>query len=58
MFSKFRGENSSLIEIGQEERVVYMKTNTHLWSYLAQFFLDSEMLQTKVIDKLRHIYVQ
>jgi hypothetical protein len=24
-----------------------MKTNVHLWSYLAQFFLEWEMFQTK-----------
>jgi len=30
MFSKVHGENSSFIKVGQEERVVYMKTNTHL----------------------------
>jgi hypothetical protein len=30
IFSKIHGENESCIEIGQEERAVYKKTNTHL----------------------------
>ena len=30
-----------------------MKTNTHFLSYLAQFFLQWEMFQTKVVDKIK-----
>ena len=30
-----------------------MKTNIHLWSYLAQFFLEWEMFQTKVVEKIK-----
>jgi hypothetical protein len=30
-----------------------MKTNTHFWSYLAQFFLEREMFQTKVVEKIK-----
>jgi len=29
-----------------------MKTDIHFWSYLAQFFLEWEMFQTKVVEKL------
>jgi hypothetical protein len=35
-----------------------MKTNIHLWSYLAQFFLELEMFQGKVVDKIKTFYVQ
>jgi len=38
-----------------------MKTNihVHLWSYLAQFFLEWEMFQTKVAEKINtNFYVQ
>ena len=28
-----------------------MKTDIHYWSYLAQFFLEWEMLQTEVVQK-------
>jgi len=38
-FSKISRENLGLIKIWQEWRVLYTKTNTHVWSYLAQFFL-------------------
>jgi hypothetical protein len=31
-----------------------MKTNTHFWSYLIQFFLEWEMFQTKVAQKIKH----
>jgi len=35
------------------------KTNLHLWSYLAQFYLDLEMYQTKAAEKIKHkLYIQ
>ena len=37
----------------QEWRVLYMKTNIYFWSYLAQFFLEREMFQTKIIEKIK-----
>jgi len=30
-----------------------MKTNIHFRSYLAQFFLEWEMFQTKVVEKIK-----
>jgi hypothetical protein len=30
-----------------------MKTNIILWSYLAQFFLEWEMFQTQVVEKIK-----
>ena len=30
-----------------------MKTNGRLWSYLAQFFSEREMFQTKVVQKIK-----
>ena len=30
-----------------------MKTDIHLWSYLVQFFLEWEMLQTKAVQKIK-----
>ena len=30
-----------------------MKTNTYFWWYLAQFFLEWEMFQTKVVEKIK-----
>ena len=29
-----------------------MQTNTHLSSYLAQFFLEWEMFQLKIVEKI------
>jgi len=34
IFSKIYWENSRFITIQQEERLLYMNTNVHLWSYL------------------------
>jgi len=31
-----------------------MKTYTHFWSYLAQFFLEWKMFQTKLVEKNTH----
>ena len=30
-----------------------MKTDIHLWSYLTEFFLEWEMFQTKVVEKMK-----
>ena len=30
-----------------------MKTYVHLWQYLAEFFSEWEMLQTKVVEKIK-----
>jgi len=30
-----------------------MKTDTHLWYYLAEFLLESEMFQTKLVEKIK-----
>ena len=37
----------------KETLILYMKTNTHLWQYLAQFFLDWEKCHTKVVEKIK-----
>ena len=52
-FSKICRRISGLIKIGQEYWLLYVKTNTHFWSYLSQFFLEWEMFQTKHIDKIK-----
>jgi len=51
-FSEICPENSSFSKIGPEYRVRYMKPNTHFWSYLAHFFLERELFQTKVVEKI------
>jgi len=35
--------------------ILYVKTNLHLWSYLAHFFTEWEMLRTKDVKKSKHI---
>jgi hypothetical protein len=37
----------------QEWREPYIKTYVHLWSYLAEFFIEWSMLQTKVVEKIK-----
>ena len=50
--SKICRKNSSFIKIGQEERVIYMKTNVQLWWYLAQF-LKREIFRTTVVERIK-----
>jgi len=52
IFGKTR-ENSSFIKIWQEYRVLCVKTNVHFWSYLAQFFLEWNMFQTKSAEGIK-----
>jgi hypothetical protein len=52
-FLKLTWENSNFIKIGQEERVLHMMTNIHFWSYVARFFLEWEMFQTNVVEKVK-----
>ena len=33
-----------------------MKTNTQRLSYLAQFFLELEMLRTEIVEKIKHTF--
>jgi hypothetical protein len=47
------GENSRFIKMWQKWRVLYMKTNIHFVSYLAQSFLESGKLRTKVVEKTK-----
>jgi len=50
--SKICRENWSLIKIWQEKPILCKKTDEHFWSYLAQFFLEWEMFQTKFVEKI------
>jgi hypothetical protein len=56
-FSKIRWEDSSFIKIWQEYRVFYMKTIVHFWSYFVQFFLEWEMFQTTVVDRIKTHFI-
>ena len=51
--SKVCRETSGIVKIGQKESVLYMKTSIHFLSYLAHFFLEWEMFQIKVIEKIK-----
>jgi len=46
-------KKSSCIKIWKDKRAPYLKTCVHLWSYLAQYFLEWEMFRTKVVDKIK-----
>ena len=36
-----------------------MNASIHVWEYLAQFFLEGDMFQTKVVEKIKNtFYVQ
>ena len=53
-FYRNSGEKiKSFFKIRQEKHVLYMKMFLHLWQYLAEFFLEWEMLQIKVAEKIK-----
>ena len=52
-FWKICWDISSLINIWQEQRVLYMKNCVHFLSYLVNFFLEWKMFQTKLVEKLK-----
>ena len=51
--SKICRNNSSFIEIRQEYRILYIKTFSHSWRYLAELFLECEIFQIKVVEKIK-----
>jgi hypothetical protein len=48
-------ENSSFLNMWQEQRVHYIKTKIYLLLYLPEFFLEWEMFQTKLQKKSKHL---
>ena len=50
---KFCRGNSSFVKIWHEYRVLYTKSFPHLWQCLAEFFLDWEVFETKVVKKTK-----
>ena len=51
-FEKSVQKIAKFFKIWQELLVLYMKTTIQFCSYLAQFFLEWEMFQTKVLEKV------
>ena len=52
-FSKICSDNSSFIQIWQEQRLHYMKTLSHVLQYLAEFFVEWEKFKIKVVEKIK-----
>ena len=52
-FSKIYIENSLSIEIWPQKQIFYIKTNIHLWRFLAHFSVEWEMFQTKVVEQIK-----
>ena len=48
-FPRIRQENSSFIKMWHD----YTNTNIHFWSYLLHFFIEWEMFQIKVVEKVK-----
>jgi hypothetical protein len=44
-------------KIWQEYRILCMKTYVNLWQYLAEFLLEWEIFQTKVIEKIKTYFI-
>jgi hypothetical protein len=52
-FEKSTEKNQVSLKWNKNNGHSYMKTNIHLWQYLAHFFLEWEMFQTKVVEKIK-----
>jgi len=52
-FTKIYRENLSLFEMPQEQMVLYVTTNVHLWLCLAQFFLEWEIFHMKFVEEIK-----
>jgi hypothetical protein len=55
-FSEICRKSQSFIEIWQEHRVLYMETKVHVQKYCAEFCLEWEIFQTKVVEKNHNIF--
>jgi hypothetical protein len=53
IFSQIR----RFIKVRKEQRVLYMEAYVHMWQYLARFFLEWEMFQTKIVQKIKTHFV-
>jgi hypothetical protein len=57
-FLKIYRENSRLIIIWHTKiTILHLNTIIYFWSYLANFFLEWEMFQTKVVQKIKTHFV-
>jgi len=54
-FSKICHKNSSFIKIWEEYRVLYMKTNVYLWSYLSVLLRMRNFSDKRCREKSKHI---
>jgi len=45
------------IKLNKKKRVLYMTNKLHFWSYLAQLFLELEILPTEVVEKIKIHFV-
>ena len=52
-YSKICRENLTFTKNGHEWKALYMTTKVHILSYLAHLFLEWEMFQTKLLQKIK-----
>jgi hypothetical protein len=52
-FEKSAEKSQVSLKLDKNIGYSYIKTSIHLWQYLAQFFLEWEMFQTKVVQKIK-----
>jgi len=56
-FSKICRENSSFIKTGQEQRVLYTKTNIHFFIISRSFLLVMRNVSDKVVEKNKNTHL-
>jgi hypothetical protein len=55
-FSKKCRESSNLINIWQKQLMLYMKTEAYWWQYLAEFFWERKVFQTKEVQNIKNTH--
>jgi len=59
IFQKSFKEIQVSLKSDKNNAFFYMKTDIQFWSYLSQFFLEWEIFQTEIVQKIKHaIYIQ
>ena len=52
IFKKFVEKTQVSLKFDKNNRQLYVKTYVYLWYYIAEFFFEQEMFQSKFVEKI------
>jgi hypothetical protein len=56
IFRKFVQKIQVSLKSDKNNGLLYMKTYVNLWFYIAEFFFDREVIQSKFVEKIKHTF--